>query len=221
VLSGGLGGDRLDGEAGIDVAFYRDATTGITASLLTGGGTGEASGDTYLNIENIWGSDFNDVLTGDNNAGQVYGFAGNDSLSGLSGDDFFYGGVGSDTITGGAGIDSSFFLSWNDKLNQFGTPEPYEGGDVFTDFASGTDRIILSRYWFGFGNIGGPAAALTETHANFVTNGNVATGRPSLIWNNTARTLSFDADGIGATQAVLLGTFQQGATLTLGDIWTA
>jgi Ca2+-binding RTX toxin-like protein len=221
VLSGGLDGDRLDGEAGIDVAFYRDATTGITASLLTGGGTGEASGDTYLNIENIWGSDFDDVLTGDNLAGQVYGFAGNDNLSGLGGDDFFYGGVGSDTITGGAGIDSSFFLSWNDKLNQFGTPEPYEGGDVFTDFASGIDRIILSRFWFGFGNIGGPAAALTETHANFVTNGTVATSRPSLIWNQSNRTLSFDADGNGATQAVLLGTLQSGATLTLGDIWTA
>jgi Ca2+-binding RTX toxin-like protein len=221
VLSGGLDADRLEGEGGIDVAFYRDATTGVTASLLTGGTAGEAAGDVYLEIENIWGSDFNDVLTGDNGAGQVYGFAGNDSLSGLGGDDFFYGGVGADTITGGTGIDSSFFLSWNDHVNQFGTPEPYEGGDTFTDFASGTDRIILSRFWFGFGNIGGPAAALTETHANFVTNGAVTTSRPSLIWNQSNRTLSFDADGTGATQAVLLGTFQAGATLALGDIWTA
>jgi Ca2+-binding RTX toxin-like protein len=221
VLSGGLDADRLEGGTGIDVAFYREATVGLTASLLTGGGTGEAAGDTYLDIENIWGSDFNDVLTGDNNAGQVYGFAGNDVLSGLDGEDYFYGGQGFDTLTGGAGVDNFFFLSWNDHTNQYGTLEPYEGGDTFTDFTSGTDKVILSRYWFGFGNIGGPAAALTETHANFVTDGNVATGRPSLIWSNTNRTLSFDADGNGATQAVLLGTFQGGGSLALSDIWTA
>jgi Ca2+-binding RTX toxin-like protein len=221
VLSGGLDRDRLDGGGGIDVAFYRDATSGLTASLLSGGGTGEAAGDTYLNIENIWGSDFNDVLTGDNGAGQVYGFAGNDQLSGLDGEDYFYGGQGFDTLTGGAGVDNFFFLSWNDHTNQYGTLEPYEGGDNFTDFQSGTDKIILSRYWFGFGNIDGPAAALTETHANFVTNGAVSTGRPSLIWSNSARTLSFDADGAGATQAVLLGTFQGSGQLTLSDIWTA
>ena len=221
VLDGGLGADVLTGGTGLDVAYFRDATSAVTASLLSGGTVGEAAGDTYFEIENIWGSRFDDVLAGDNGSGQVYGFEGNDSLSGLGGDDFFYGGTGSDTIVGGEGADSAFFLSWNDHVNQFGTPEPYEGGDVFTDFTSGTDRVILSRFWFGFGNIGGPAAALTETHANFVTNGNAATGRPSLIWNATARTLSFDADGAGATQAVLMGTFQAGATLTLGDIWTA
>ena len=221
VLSGGLDGDRLEGGGGIDVASYRDATNGVVASLLSGGVSGEAVGDTYLDIENIWGSDFNDTLSGDNNSGQVYGFAGNDSLSGLDGDDFFYGGTGFDTLTGGAGVDNYFFLSWNDHVNQFGTPEPYEGGDVWTDFSSGTDRIILSRYWFGFGNIAGPAAALTSVNAEFSTNGNLTASRPSLIWNTTNRTLSFDADGNGATQAVLLGTFQAGATLTLGDIWTA
>ena len=220
-LAGGLDGDRLEGSGGIDVAFFRDSDASVTASLLSGGTGGEAAGDTFLDIENIWGSRFGDVLTGDNNAGQVYGFEGNDNLSGLGGDDFFYGGDGFDTITGGAGADNFFFLSWNDHVNQFGTLEPYEGGDTFTDFAAGTDRVILSRFWFGFGNIGGPAAALTETHANFVTDGNAVTGRPSLIWNNTARTLSFDADGVGATQAVLLGTFQGSGTLALSDIWTA
>jgi Ca2+-binding RTX toxin-like protein len=222
VLLGGQNADRLDGGSGLDVAYYRDAKSSIIASLILGSGTfGEAYGDTYLDVENVWGSDYNDIVTGDHSAGQVYGFGGNDSLSGLDGNDVFYGGSGSDTLLGGDGADAFFYLAWRDQTNIFGTRELAEGGDRFEDFASGTDRIILSRHWFGFGNIGGPAAALTETHANFVTNGNVATGRPSLIWNNTARSLSFDADGTGATQAVLLGTFQQGANLTLGDIWTA
>jgi Ca2+-binding RTX toxin-like protein len=188
---------------------------------LPGVGAGEALGDTYTHIENIWGTDFNDVLSNDNNGGQVYGFLSNDNLSGQGGDDFFYGGDGADTLIGGAGVDNFLFLAWQVQTNQFGTLKRAEGGDTFTDFTSGTDRIILSRYWFGFGGRGGPAAALTETHANFITNGNVTRGRPSLIWNNNARTLSFDADGNGATQAILLGTFQAGATITLGDIWTA
>lgn len=221
VLEGGRGVDRLEGGNGIDVASFRNSTTGVSAGLLSGGDTGEAFNDVYVDIENIWGSDQDDRLTGDNNGGQVYGFLGNDNLSGLGGDDFFYGGDGADTIDGGAGVDSSFFLAWQDQTNQFGTLERAEGGDTFTDFTSRTDRIILSRYWFGFGNIGGPAAALTETHANFVTNGAITTSRPSLIWNAGNRTLSFDADGAGATRSVLLGTFQASATLTLGDIWTA
>jgi Ca2+-binding RTX toxin-like protein len=222
IMSGGFGNDRLEGGDGVDVLYFRDHVGGVKANMFdTSMNTGEAQGDIYFDIENVWGSRFNDDLTGDNGAGQVYGFEGNDTLSGLGGDDYFYGGDGADLITGGAGADNFFFLSWNDHVNQYGTLEPYEGGDTFTDFASGTDKIILSRFWFGFGNIGGPAAALTETHANFVTNGAVSTGRPSLIWNQANRTLSFDADGIGATQAVLLGTFQAGATLALGDIWTA
>ncbi len=221
-MSGGFGNDRLEGGDGLDVLYLRDHATGLIANMTdTSRNTGEAQGDIYFDIENIWGSRFNDVLTGIEGAGQVYGFEGNDELYGLGGDDFFYGGEGFDTLTGGTGVDNFFFLSWNDHFNQYGTLEPYEGGDTFTDFTSGTDRIILSRYWFGFGNIGGPAAALTETHANFVTNGAATTSRPSLIWNQTNRTLSFDADGNGATQAVLLGTFQQGATMALSDIWTA
>lgn len=221
VLAGGLDADRLEGGGGVDVAFYRDADASITASLLSGGTGGEAVGDTFFDVENIWGSRFGDVLIGDNNAGQVYGFEGNDNLSGLGGDDFFYGGAGQDTLAGGAGVDNFFLLAWQDQTNGFGTFEGAEGGDTYTDFASGTDRIILSRFWFGFGNIGGPAAALTETHANFVTNGVVGTSRPSLIWDGGNRTLSFDADGNGGRAAVLLSTLQAGATLTLGDIWTA
>jgi Ca2+-binding RTX toxin-like protein len=223
VLSGGANGDRLDGGAGIDVASYRDSGAVVT-SLLVGGGPGttrESDGDTYINIENIWGSNFDDALFGNNDAGQVYGFLGNDTLVGWDGNDTIYGGAGGDQLTGGNGADDFFYLAWRDQTNIYGTRELAEGGDTFADFTSGSDKIILSRYWFGFGNIGGPAAALTETQANFVTNGTVATSRPSLIWNAGLRTLSFDADGNGLTQAVLLGTFKQGATLTLGDIWTA
>jgi Ca2+-binding RTX toxin-like protein len=220
VLSGATNGDRLEGGNGVDVVSYRQAGN-VNASLLSGGNSGEAAGDTYFAIENIWGSDFNDVLIGDNASGQVYGFAGNDSLSGLDGNDTLYGGSGLDSLTGGAGVDDFFLLAWRDQTNSSGTPELAEGADIYSDYMSGTDRIVLSRYWFGFGNIAGPAAALTSTQADFVTNGALSSSRPSFLWNVTSRTLSFDPDGTGATQSVLLGTFQAGATLTLSDIWTA
>jgi hypothetical protein len=42
-----------------------------------------------------------------------------------------------------------------------------------------------------------------------------------LLYDTTANTVHFDPDGAGASQAILLATLQQGATITLNDIWTA
>ena len=251
VLSGGsgstvnnYGGDLLDGGAGIDVAYYRDAPNtvfsvaqvgnklgmvdgrsyGISIDVVNGANNfGEAVGDVLVNVENIWGSRFDDIIRGDDNVGgQIYGFEGNDILDGRGGDDVFYGGTGADTISGGAGVDDFFYLSWNDHLNQYGTLEAYEGGDTITDFATGVDHIIVSRYWFGFGNIGGPAGALTTQYADFVTSGTVATSaKPSFFWNAATGALLFDPDGTGSGAAVNIATLTNGATLTLADIWTA
>jgi Ca2+-binding RTX toxin-like protein len=214
LFDGGEGADRMEGGSGIDVAFYRNATSGVTANMVSPGvNTGEAAGDTYFDVENIWGSDFNDTLAGADTAGQVYGFAGDDVLIGNGGDDVFYGGLGRDTVTGGSGAEDFFFLRWDGSA--------YEGGDTFTDFQSGVDRITVSRFWFGFGSIAGPAAALTTANAAFVTTGAATDGRPTFLWNSGSRELWFDPDGTGGTAPVLLATLQQGAAITLADIWTA
>ncbi|MGX1352304.1 Ca2+-binding RTX toxin-like protein [Bradyrhizobium elkanii] len=87
-LRGGLGADSLDGGGGFDFVSYADSTTAITASLATpASNTGEAVGDTYVSIEALRGSDFNDSLTGDANI------------------NFLQGGLGADTLDGGAGFD--------------------------------------------------------------------------------------------------------------------
>ena len=223
VLDGGADGDRLDGGSGVDVASYRNSTAGIVLDLGNSGlNTGEAAGDVLVAVENLWGTDYNDTIRSNLvGGGQVYGFAGDDTLAGSSGNDVFYGGTGADTITTGFGADDLFFLSYSNHLNQYGTPEPYEGGDIVTDFAHGIDHITVSRYWFGFGNIAGPAAALTATNADFITTGTAATSsKPTFFWNGTTNVLEFDPDGTGASAKVLLGTLI-GATLTLSDIWTA
>jgi Ca2+-binding RTX toxin-like protein len=214
ILDGGAGGDSLVGGDSDDVAFYRTAATGVRADLVNpASNTGDAAGDVYVGVENIWGSDFDDFLVGDDTGAQVYGFAGNDVLSGNGGNDVFYGGLGADTVSGGSGAEDFFFLRYDGSFN--------EGGDVFTDFATGVDRITVSRFWFGFGNINGPAAALTSTHANFVTNGAATDTRPTFLWNTTSRELWFDADGAGGTASILLATLQAGGTISLSDIWTA
>ncbi|WP_112662038.1 calcium-binding protein [Microvirga flavescens] len=97
-LYGGEGGDILDGGAGtFDTASFEFATAGVVASLATGTGTGgEAAGDTYVNIENLLGSNYGDSLEGDANANYLWGSGGNDTLN---------GGAGIDTLDGGAGDD--------------------------------------------------------------------------------------------------------------------
>ena len=57
-LEGGAGADLFDGGAGIDEATYRTALAGVTVSLASGGTGGDAAGDAYVSIENMWGSNF-------------------------------------------------------------------------------------------------------------------------------------------------------------------
>src|SRR5215471_460952 len=104
-LEGGPGADLLDGGAGEDEVTYRTAQTGVTASLASGGTGGDAAGDVYVSIEDMWGSNFDDVLEGDDQANRIFGLDGNNVIRGGGGNDQLYGGSGNDTFYGGAGAD--------------------------------------------------------------------------------------------------------------------
>lgn len=93
VLIGGLGDDALNGGAGTDTADYAGASGGVTVNLATGTASGAAGNDTLAGIEDILGSTFNDVLTGDGNANILRGNGGIDTLN---------GGGGNDTLIAGA-----------------------------------------------------------------------------------------------------------------------
>ncbi|MBN8966287.1 MAG: calcium-binding protein, partial [Rhizobiales bacterium] len=87
-LRGNGGADALDGGGGTDFADYIAATSGVTVSLANPSiNTGEAAGDAFISIEGIRGSNFDDVLIGDEN------------------NNFLRGGLGADTLNGGDGSD--------------------------------------------------------------------------------------------------------------------
>ena len=128
-LNGGKGADVLDGGKGIDSAYYSDAATGVRANLLNAAvNTGEASGDTFVSIENLYGSDFKDRLQGTNGKNRIDGGKGNDKLEGKGGNDVLVGGKGKDYIDGGNG---------NDKMSGKLGVDTFvftAGMDVVTDF---------------------------------------------------------------------------------------
>ena len=96
VLIGGAGADALHGGADGDWASYIEATAGVGASLASGGLSGEALGDSYDSIENLWGSLFADTLIGDGQTNLIRGDNGNDTITGGGGDDVLIGGNGAD-----------------------------------------------------------------------------------------------------------------------------
>ena len=105
-FEGLAGADRIDGGGGADTAFYTESTAAVNVNLATGlNFGGDAAGDVLINIENLVGSVFADVLTGDAGANTIEGNPGNDVISGGAGADTLRGGAGNDTFEGGAGAD--------------------------------------------------------------------------------------------------------------------
>lgn len=103
VLEGVTGADILNGRGGFDFARYKSAPAGVTASLENPAiNTGHATGDTYISIEGLQGSDFNDILVGDAGTNTLVGGQGADALDGRDGFDtvrYDMGNVGNRGVT--------------------------------------------------------------------------------------------------------------------------
>jgi Ca2+-binding RTX toxin-like protein len=108
---GGPGDDRLVGGTGLDSAQFFDASNGIQADLTTGVATGLGS-DALVDIEGLVGSNFDDVLIGDDGTNGLFGQEGDDVIRGLGSGtlesrefDVLAGDDGADRIDGGEGFD--------------------------------------------------------------------------------------------------------------------
>jgi Ca2+-binding RTX toxin-like protein len=98
-LVGGPGNDVLNGGTGSDTASF-PGFTGVNASLTTGVATGLGT-DTLIAIENLLGSEVDDVLTGNNAPNVLDGWGGSDILDGRNGADTLYGRKGDDQLKAG------------------------------------------------------------------------------------------------------------------------
>ncbi len=87
-LIGGLGNDTFNGGDGSDWAYYSGAGAAVTVNLATGTATGAEGNDVLTGIESLYGSAFDDALTGDDARNVLNGLAGNDTLSGGAGEDW-------------------------------------------------------------------------------------------------------------------------------------
>ena len=145
-LLGGAGNDTYDGGGGdTDVASLEDAPVGVTVDLglTTQQNTGEGL-DTFVGVEGIVGSEFNDVLRGQDVAADLgngmFGLDGSDIITALDGNDVIAGGAGNDNVgtglEGGAGNDEIHGDEFGEFFFSTGGDDDLYGGDG-DDFLDG------------------------------------------------------------------------------------
>ncbi|CAN5524633.1 hypothetical protein BH10PSE7_BH10PSE7_02190 [soil metagenome] len=129
VLKGGGGADSLHGGSGLDIVDYSDAGAAVTVNLVSQTASGDlATGDELNSIEGVYGSAYNDVVTGTTGANYV---------SASDGDDVIYTGGGVDTIYGGDDQD------WVGVNGPVGLGSSFNGGNgIDTIGASGSGTYI-------------------------------------------------------------------------------
>jgi Ca2+-binding RTX toxin-like protein len=165
--SGTDGDDILDGGDGLDAVAYTTSPGPVNASLASGTATGNGT-DTIDGMEGIWGSPFDDVLTGDSARNLLLPNDGNDQVDGGGANDaaaFWFAstgpvtadissgtasGEGSDTLTGIEGLLGSVafgdVLRGNDQTNLLdgdaGDDQLFgEGGNDWLTGGVGNDQI--------------------------------------------------------------------------------
>ncbi|NJM30937.1 MAG: calcium-binding protein [Rhizobiales bacterium] len=175
-------------------------TAALDGSLT---GTGDAKGDTFVGIERLRGTNFDDCLKGDAASNILFGQSGRDILDGGSGADRIIGGTSIDTLTGGAGADRFEFMALN------------EVGDLILDFSAADDLFVITGSAFGGGLTAGTLSA-----NQFQSSANTAAANAAVrfIFNTSNKTLWFDSDGSAAAGAVMLAELQATAIVTHADI---
>ena len=150
------------------VTYVGKAVTGVIVDLSDNSHNDGlfAKGDTIVGVENVTGTQFNDVLIGD---------SGTNILTGGAGDDILIGGLGADILAGGTGNDTFVLTS-------------IAAIDVIADFQPGTglahDTIDLTALL-------NAATGVTTANLNSYVTYNQSTGALSLDLNGATGGANF------------------------------
>jgi Ca2+-binding RTX toxin-like protein len=204
-LLGGVGNDRLapgadldadivNGGAGIDTVDYSGATSRVLAYLASQESGWAAAGDSYIAVENVIGSAFDDALQS-GGGGSAFGGAGNDTLYGggtYEGTDeggMLRGDAGSDTLDMRYGNTSAWIQNG-------------QGADTIRYFHEGSDMLFLKLSEFGLGD---------TFDSSEITNSNTVTAvgtNAQFIYEGDASLLWFDSNGTSAGGLSLVAAFE-------------
>ena len=124
----GAGDDKIDGEALEDTIDYWDAEAAVTVDMDAETATGGSGNDTFSDIEDASGSDFDDTFVDD-----------------ITTDSFYYGAAGDDTFDQGADPSTGD----SDSIDG-------EGGSDWVDYSQRTEDLTVTLS--SFVGVAGPPA---------------------------------------------------------------
>ncbi len=140
----------IDGGSGIDTVDYSENEEKITVIMEHNYVFGKIPGsihDRIYNVENVIGTNFDDLIFGDGQNNLINGGEGNDDLRGGDGNDSLIGGIGNDFLNGQDGHDNLDGGEGNDLING-GAGNDYivssEGNDIYIG-GTGTDVLNFSE----------------------------------------------------------------------------
>lgn len=119
-ITPGAGNDLVNGGEGTDMVSYIDAPERVVIDLAAGTATVGSFTDRLISIENVTGTIWSDLFTGDSGANRLRGMGGYDWFIGSDGNDTYEGGTGRDTVAysaAGSGVNASL-LSGTGTLGQ-------------------------------------------------------------------------------------------------------
>jgi Ca2+-binding RTX toxin-like protein len=158
------GDDTVRGGDGSDTISYSDDYAGDNINLQSGTASGQFAGrDTLESIENVIGTDFDDVIVLSDSSGSADGRDGNDTITGGAGNDTLRGGAGNDTIAGGGGFN---IVSYADETSAVSST--VKGVVVNLATGAATDN------WGNTDHISAVQEVIGSPHADTLIGGNAA-----------------------------------------------
>ena len=143
-ITGGAGADfvelfrgtnSIDGGGGFNTLSFADSDLGITVDLGAGAATNAVQSDTIKNIQEVIGSNSNNILIAGSAAATLVAGSAHDVLTGGAGGDTLVAGAGGDTMSGGGGANTFIYAAGDHQL-------------VITDFSAAGASNVLDVYGY-------------------------------------------------------------------------